>query len=164
MMWDKAGSKTRVMRFIWDLGDYYVEAAGCRTRAQRDSGMLKMSASMFRLKQQFAMSGIGEIRKSSHMSAVRPTVYTNPLPKCSFSKTIFFKAEDFKNTPALCLSVKGKHFENGAIENDDVTIITWIFLPKVFSGHRSKMTGAFYKFQPVLRICAIKVCKPWFGT
>lgn len=32
MMCDKVGFKTRVMRFIWDHGDYYVEAAGCRAR------------------------------------------------------------------------------------------------------------------------------------
>ena len=32
MICDKVGFKTRVMRFIWDHGDYYVEAAGCRAR------------------------------------------------------------------------------------------------------------------------------------
>ena len=76
--------------------------------------MLKMSASILK---HFAMPEIGEIRKSSHMSAVRHTVYTNPLPKYSFSKTIFLRRRILKNTPALCLNVKGN------IEND-VTIIT----------------------------------------
>jgi len=39
-------------------------------------------------------------------------VHTNPSRKQSFSKTLF-KSKELK-TPALCFSVDGKHFENGA--------------------------------------------------
>ena len=59
----------------------------------------------------FRPPSAGGIWKPSYVSAVRPTVHTNPSRKRSFSKTLF----NWSNlkTPALRFSVDGKHFENG---------------------------------------------------
>ena len=56
-----------------------------------------------------------EFENAALFFTVRPTVHTNPSRKRSFSKT-FFKPEEFGNV-ALCLSVVGKYFENGAFRN-----------------------------------------------
>ena len=49
--------------------------------------------------------------------------------KWSFSKTLL-KTEEFENG-ALRFTVDGKHFENGAFRNDDVTIIRWFVCPSL---------------------------------
>jgi len=59
--------------------------------------------------------------KTQLFSTVWPIVHTNPSRKQSFSKARF-KPDEYK-TPAFRFRVDGKHFENGAFENDDVTIM-----------------------------------------
>ena len=65
--------------------------------------------------------------KRSYISSVRPNVYTNPSWKRSFSRA-FFKPKELNE----------KHFENGAFENDDVTINHVISLTEFSSNTNPK--------------------------
>ena len=70
------------------------------------------------------------IWKRSFFSTVRPTVYTNPSEKRSFSKTLL---KVFENNVFLSFSCAWKTFlKQERFENDAVTIVTWFPRPTVF--------------------------------